>query len=353
MKLFDCNNCGQILYFENIQCENCGYTLGFDAEKMDLLTIHAVSEDTFQDILNPEQVYKYCYNEQYHACNWLIPADSETSFCKACTLNRTIPNLEVTGNLELWQRVERAKHRLVYTLLKLELPVSESETDPAFPLHFDFLCGTEEEHILTGHEDGLITLNVLEADKIVQEQTRAALGERYRTLIGHFRHETGHYYWMLLVQNNADVLAGFRNLFGDERADYQAALKTHYEKGREDFVSSKFISHYASAHPWEDWAETWAHYLHMLDTLETAYSYGLQLDPRTSFNKDFQDVHLKEDPFLTRSADELVRLWIPVTIMINSMNRSMGQPDVYPFVLSDQIAEKFSFIHRLCWSIYE
>ena len=350
MKLFDCNNCGQILYFENTHCENCNFPLGFSSDTMDLLTLQPIDNGhLFQDIID-QTVYRYCSNAGYNACNWLIPVNSNAVFCKACQLNRTIPNLYVPGNLQLWRKIEVAKHRLIYTLLRLNLPISENETPADHNLQFDFLCGTDEDRILTGHQNGLITFNVLEADRLIREKTRAAMGEMYRTLIGHFRHEIGHYYWVLLIERNPDNLQAFRQLFGNDQQDYQEALKRHYRNKDNQSWKGNYISQYASTHPWEDWAECWAHYLHILDTLETAYAYGMQISPQvTSDRQDYFDVAIQQDPFVGQpDINLLIDQWVPLSSAINSMNRSMGQPDIYPFYISEKVVEKLSFIHDLC-----
>jgi hypothetical protein len=174
------------------------------------------------------------------------------------------------------------------------------------------------------------------------------MGESYRTLLGHFRHEVGHWYWEVLVRDGGEGrLEAFRALFGDERQDYAAALKAHYENGPAEDWRSRFITSYASAHPWEDWAETWAHYLHMVDTLETAAAFGLRIRPRVA-PEEVLSAELDKDPHAPgRDINELVTEWVPLTFAVNSLNRSMGQPDLYPFVLSPPVVEKLGFIHGL------
>ncbi len=203
-------------------------------------------------------------------CNWLVAADSPHTLCIACRLNNTIPNLSEPGNRDLWADVESAKRRLVYGLYRLRLEVLSKLDDEKRGLSFDIKSDLEDQRVLTGHSDGLITLNIEEADPAKRERNRLALKERYRTLLGHFRHEIGHYYWDRLVgEGEGDRLEAFRKVFGDERSDYAQALERHYQAPLADYHLS-FISSYASSHPWEDFAETFAHYLHMRDTLETA-----------------------------------------------------------------------------------
>jgi hypothetical protein len=204
---------------------------------------------------------------------------------RACQLNRTIPHLETPGNLLRWQRLEAAKHRLVYGLLRFGLPLTSRAEDPQAGLAFDFLADSgpafrENAQAMTGHSQGLITINIAEADDAERERHRQDMAEPYRTLLGHFRHEIGHYYWERLVRGGT-WLEPFRALFGDERQDYGAGLERHYAAGPRPDWSQRFVSAYAGMHPWEDWAETWAHYLHIVDTLETANAFGLRVHPGT------------------------------------------------------------------------
>jgi hypothetical protein len=214
-----------------------------------------------------------------------VEADSPDAFCAACRHNHVIPNLANTEHHDRWRRLETAKHRLFYTLLKLRLPSTTRPDDPgglAFDLLADPAEGTlQPPTILTGHDNGLVTINIAEADDAERERRRRQMGEPYRTLLGHFRHEVGHYYWTVLVENDPSI-ESFRQVFGDERQDYGQALQAHYANGAPPDWQTSFVSAYASAHPWEDWAETWAHYLHMVDTLETANAFGLKVRPRVS-----------------------------------------------------------------------
>jgi hypothetical protein len=196
--------------------------------------------------------------------------------------------------------------------------------------------------VMTGHRAGLITINVAEADDPYREQTRKEMGEAYRTLLGHFRHESGHYYWDRLIRDS-DQLGAFREMFGDERADYDAARESHYRRESEPEWPQAFVSAYASMHPWEDWAETWAHCLHIVDTLETARAYGLVLEPRPVGGSPQQRLSARAVHF--ERFDDVITAWVPVTIALNSLNRSMGLPDLYPFVLSPRAVRKLRFVH--------
>lgn len=289
-----------------------------------------------------DKVYKYCANYGYGVCNWVLTENSANGvFCPACSVNRTIPNLNSEINRSRWRKIEVAKHRLIYSFLRLKLPFNT----PDHPLVFDFKEETDGEKIITGHADGVITINIAEADEVERTKNKQDLGERYRTLLGHFRHESGHYFWDVLIRDDHEKLQGFRHLFGDERKDYNEALKAYYNSDFQSNWMNNFISPYATAHPWEDWAESWAHYLHMMDTLETAFAFGLGINPE---NEDMLTTQITKDPYEIKNFTRLVKMWLPLTFALNSLNRSMGHQDFYPFVISAPVIEKLSYIHELC-----
>jgi hypothetical protein len=171
-------------------------------------------------------------------------------------------------------------------------------------------------------------------------------------LLGHLRHETGHYYWDRLIAGST-WLEPFRTLFGDETVDYAGALHNHYQQGPAANWQEHFVSAYASVHPWEDWAETWAHYLHLVDTLETASSFHLAIDavelPFESFQTD--SLAQPEAPNAVEFLD-LLNSWGRVTVVLNELSRSMGLPDFYPFVLSRDAVAKLHFVHTLLTSVH-
>jgi hypothetical protein len=343
MKLFECQHCNQLLYFENVLCERCGHRLGYLPEKVTLTALEAEGEDW--KALADGQLYRFCANAEHGACNWLVPTDSEDRLCAACKHNRTIPDIGVPENLGRWRRLELAKHRLFYTLYRLQLPVPTREEDPE-GLGFDFLADPPSgPKVMTGHDHGLITISLAEADDAQREKLRQEMGEPYRTLLGHFRHEVGHFFWDRLVRDR-DRLDSFRALFGDEQEDYGEALKRHYADGAPADWQSRFITAYASSHPWEDWAETWAHYLHIVDTLEMARAFGLRVEPRVTEGSELE-TEVDFDPHRVRSAKRLIDAWLPLTFAVNSLNRSMGQDDLYPFVMSPPVIEKLGYIHDL------
>ena len=273
--------------------------------------------------------------------------DDKAQYCFACNLNRTIPDISQPDHLDKWAHIEVAKHRLIYSLLRLKLPVISKFQDQVRGIAFDFKAENKwgTERLLTGHEKGVITLNIDEADDAIREMARNRMDEVYRTVLGHFRHEIGHYYWDRLI-NNTIRLQPFRNLFGDETADYEQALKQHYSQVTSDAWMEKFISAYASAHPWEDWAETWAHYIHIIDTLETAYSFGMAVSPGVANPENEMKAVFNIDPYASKSFEDIIKRWIPLSYVMNSLNRSMGMKDSYPFVINEAVKEKLRFIHE-------
>ena len=328
MKRFECS-CGQAVFFHNSSCTRCGVTLGFDPARLALIALRpdgAVLRDA------ADHAYRTCRNAlDYQNCNWLVEATDPDDYCVACRLNRTIPNLANPANREYWNLIEDAKRRLVYALLGLHLPVLSQTRGWPHGLAFDFIedhgTGDVAERVLTQHADGVITINVAEADDVIRAMARRRMNERYRTLLGHFRHESAHYYFDTLLQNPIQR-AAYRELFGDERLDYAQALDAYYANGPPVDWETRHISAYAAAHPAEDWAETWAHYLHMHDCLETALAHGLIQPSGESFAA-------------------LISAWQAFSVALNELNRSIGLGDAYPFVISPAVADKLQFVHEL------
>lgn len=345
MKLFQCQHCHALLYFENSLCMSCGRSLGFLPSSL-VLTALEPSDDAFRALAGRKRRYRYCANFQHGVCNWLVEADQTEQFCVACRHNRMIPDLSVPDNARHWKKIEVAKHRLFYTLLKLRLPlVTKSESPDG--LAFDFIAdqAAPQGHLpaMTGHASGLITINLAEADDVERERRRSQMGEPYRTLLGHFRHEIAHFYWDRTIANTPSH-EQFREIFGDERRDYDGALQQHYANGPPFDWPEHFVTAYASSHPWEDFAETWAHYFHMVDTLETAAAHGLSVRPQISKGGARLSANINFDPH-GASMDRLVEAWLPLTFAMNSINRSMGLQDLYPFVLTPAVIVKINFVH--------
>ena len=348
MKVFHCDHCQQLVFFENTRCIGCDHPLAYLPDQADVGSLEAGDDGQWRRPAapTPAATYRLCANyERENVCNWAIPITDPVELCTSCRLTRIIPDLSQTGNKEAWYRMEVAKRRLVYSLLRLGLPVQNKVDNPVHGLAYEFLAdvpGTGRAHVLTGHDSGVITINLAEANDAEREKRRLELHEPYRTLLGHFRHEIGHYYWARLLQDRQGI-ADFRQLFGDERASYEEALKRHYEQGPPADWQQRFISTYASAHPWEDWAETWAHYLNMIDTLETAAACGLSLRPRRS------DEPALSSTMQTTAAmpfEHMMEHWYSLTYVLNNLNRGLGLPDGYPFVLSPSVVAKLHFVHK-------
>ena len=342
--------CGRSVFFRDTKCRACGAPLGYEPL---LGELHALllgsgkatwrlSKDT-----EASRVYRRCANVDTPAnCNWLVPVADLLPHCTSCRLNRTIPNLGDADNQRYWRAIEDAKRRLVAQLLGVGLPVkSKVNEDPERGVAFDLLRSPPNgPRVMTSHGNGLITLNVEEADDAKRETIRQDLREPYRTLVGHFRHEIGHYYWDRLVAGTV-WHEPCRALFGDERADYAAALKANYENGPPPDWAKRHISSYASTHPWEDWAESWAHYLHMLDSIDTALSFGFNGENIEVEVEQFtlSDLYAPDHPGAERVLT-LVNSWLLLTTVLNELARSMGQPDFYPFVMSREVLRKVHFI---------
>ena len=356
-------HCGNPVFFSNSECLACGTPLGYDSALATLLPLMPGSvADTWEQwqaepAPSPTQAYTRCANLATAACNWLVPVangQAPHTLCQACRLNRTIPDLNDPAHPDngvLWGRIELAKRRLFSSLLALGLPVASLTEDPVRGISFDLLRSPDGgPPVMTGHKAGLITLNLLEADDAVREAVRSAMREPYRTLLGHFRHEIGHYYWDRLVNGTA-WMQGFHQLFGDETQDYAACLQKNYLQDPPAQWWLHYVSAYASTHPWEDWAECWAHYLHMRDTIDTAVSLGLATDSAhlefIAFTLDalYQPDHPEAKTFL-----DFLNDWTRLTTLLNEMSRSMGQPDFYPFVLPHEVVAKLHYIHLLVTS---
>jgi hypothetical protein len=351
VKTFHCTACQALIFFENTKCLACGRSLAYLPDRAEMIALEAAEGGAWHsvrgDVIETD-AYKYCANYTDHGnCNWALHSDDPELMCCSCALTHTIPNLEVAGNQEAWAKLETAKRRLVYALLSLKLPLHSKWQDEESGLEFKFLSDSvgangDQSRVLTGHDNGIITINVAEADDIHREKERLAHGEPYRTLLGHFRHEIGHYYWDLLIANSKKI-EDFRRLFGDERTDYQVALKKHYESGPPANWTDNFISAYASTHPWEDWAESWAHVMHMVDALETAHFVGLSVKPA---RRDEPALSVAPVPTCTHvgAFDSLIKEWMTLTYVLNNLTRGLGLADAYPFVLSAAIVDKLRFV---------
>jgi hypothetical protein len=258
-----------------------------------------------------------------------------------------VPDLSDPVQLAGWRELEVAKHRLFYSLLRWKLPLKTRAEDPAHGLIFNFLADdpTSGQRIMTGHDNGLITIALTEADDIERERRRLEMGEPYRTLLGHFRHEVAHYFWDVLVRDGGR-LEECRAVFGNDSIDYGQALGRHYAEGPPPDWQQNYVSAYAATHPWEDFAETWAHYLHIVDTLEMAAEFGMEVRPKVDRDGELT-ARIRFDPYAVASVQSLVNAWLPFTFAVNSVNRAMGVRDLYPFILSPAVIGKLGFIHAV------
>jgi len=332
MRRFFCT-CGHPVFFENAMCIGCQARLGFDPGRMEMLSLRLEDD---QWVAGEGTVWSLCANGASHGvCNWLLPADQNETLCRGCRFNRTVPNLTLPANRARWQRLEQAKKRLLYTLMELKLPLELAGETRGLGLMFDFIedtpggNGFTESRAFTGYSAGVITVNLLEADDAAREEQRQQMNEKYRTLLGHLRHESGHYFWHRLAADD-DTRGAFLALFGDESANYAKALETHYKNGPPADWRTRFISAYASAHPAEDWAESWGHYLHIYDALETAAAHGLTGRWPTQL-----------------TIEERISLWRELSVTLNELNRSVGLADAYPFVLNTAVELKLTFVDRV------
>ncbi len=310
--------CGEPLFCENTLCGSCGRHVAFEPLTA---TVTALDEDGNEWVDAQGHRFRPCANRRdYRACNGIVAVDDSHPLCSGCRLNRTIPSMTRRENVQRWKHLEAAKRRMIAGVSRLGLDVNTG-------LRFDFLedkrshPDVQEHFVATGHKDGLITINVIEADELERVKQREIMGERYRTVLGHFRHEAGHYFYMDLVKHMAD----FERVFGDPFADYDDSMQRYYANGPAAEWQHNYISAYASSHPLEDWAECFAHLLHIEDTLETAACYSFIDDPGA-------DTRAKLD------------CWARFAIPLNEISRSLGQRDAYPFILTETVIAKLLFI---------
>jgi hypothetical protein len=320
------------VYFENAVCLTCGTPLGFRPDTFEMVPVGTA-----------DGTWERCANTTVAGCNWVVPSgEGGTTLCRSCSLTRTRPADDDGEGRSWFVEAEAAKRRLVAQLFDLGLPiVGFDEADDG--LGFDLLSSHFDE-VVTGHEDGIVTVDLAEADDAHRERVRQELGEAYRTVLGHFRHEVGHYYWTVLVEGT-DAIDGFRAVFGDERADYGEAISSHYGGGPPVGWEATHVSAYATMHPWEDWAETFAHLLHLRDTLQTAGESGVMVidpDGATAAPPRADDGGAVDGGF-----DSMVQEWVGLARALNELNRSMGEPDLYPFVLAPAVIAKLAFVDRL------
>ena len=348
MKLFSCPSCSHVVFFDNVVCERCNHALGYEPQTNKMVALEAddgiwVSAGTNADGAS----WKYCDNYHHGVCNWLIPGESTDHLCQACRHNLVVPDVTDAEKMALWQKMENAKHRMIYTAMRLNLPLLTRDEIPE-GLGFEFLSNdpASKEKVMTGHDLGLITIALAEADDAEREKRRTSMGEPYRTLLGHFRHEVGHWYWDRLVRDGG-ALEECRVIFGDDSQDYGEALQAHYKDGPKLNWQESYVSSYAGSHAWEDFAETWAHYFHIVATLETGHSWGVSVDPKLP-ESGLLTTKIDFDVFAdATTTEQIANAWLALSAALNSFSRSMGHQDTYPFVISPTVIAKLGFIHDL------
>jgi hypothetical protein len=343
MQRFTCE-CGNVLFFGSSRCLKCSSDVGYDPQRGVMLRI------------KPGGTMKRCDNGVKHqVCNWLLPASATAVLCVACRMNRTIPDLSTERNRMLWARMEMAKRRLIYTLLRLGIALPSKKDDPKSGLAFDFVSTLTNPTVTTGHLNGVITVNLEEADDTYRQINRQQLGENSRTLLGHFRHESAHYLWQRQLSEltwDDPLRLAFRERFGDEWKDYAASLTAHYEHGAPGGWDQDFITAYAASHPWEDWAETWAHYLQIVDGLETCEGLGIQVKhlalPLVILPVEAGFLPTVLVSSVTGDGEFLAWLqrWMCLSTVLNEISFSLGEPALYPFVISVNVAQKLRLAHH-------
>ncbi|OUU73827.1 MAG: hypothetical protein CBC29_10175 [Methylococcaceae bacterium TMED69] len=318
-------SCGGELFFDSKTCVTCKSDVGFD-----------IQTKRFECISNENKVRRCQNGVDYGVCNWLSAPNSATGLCYSCEFNRIIPDLSRSKNIEKWQILEAAKKRLLYSLLKLGIPCITKWSSDKYGFVFDFIedqrtnPDISEEYVSTGYLGGIITINLNEADPVFRAQQKEATNEIYRTVLGHFRHESGHHFYNF-IKYFPDLDLEYQKLFrGTCEVDYEDALKDFYTYGPKANWERNFITPYASAHHLEDWAETWSHYLIILDSLETAKEFGL-----INETLDQCDIYAK------------ISRWQDITVGLNEINRSVGIEDNYPFVINHTTIKKLALIEEL------
>jgi hypothetical protein len=343
MQRFTCD-CGNVLFFGSSRCLKCGRDEGYDP------VVGAIVR------LRPGGRMKRCENGVKHGvCNWVVPEQSGSTLCIACRMNRTIPDLNSPRNLMLWGRMEMAKRRLIYTLLRLGISLPSKAEQPQTGLAFDIVSTLSNPTVTTGHLNGVITVNLEEADDTYRQINRQQLGESSRTLLGHFRHESAHYLWQRFLSEltwDNPLRLAFRERFGDEWIDYANALSTHYQKGTSTGWEPNYITAYAASHPWEDWAETWAHYLQIVDGLETCESLGIHVQhlalPLVMLPAEAGALPamLPQSPILDGEFLAWLQRWMCLSTVLNEVSHSLGESPLYPFVISVRVAQKLRLAHH-------
>jgi hypothetical protein len=372
MKTFKCDcKADQILFFESTICVACERVVGL-VDKFDKVEPYDLDEASGQyfKMAEPDIRYQKCDNHaDYKTCTGMVnlstfvPVEGEEEvLCFACRFNETIPDLSIVEHIPLWKKMEVAKRRALYTLKAMKLPLETIVQNPESGLSFDFTTDRDvndhfastlknQQAVFTGHDCGHITINLAEADDVARSHIKLAMGEKYRTLLGHFRHELGHYYFDKLISGSPQKHALCKQYFGDDELSYKDAMDKHYKDGAPENWRDAYISEYATMHAYEDWAETWSHYMHIMDTLETAKNFSITGSTigNAEETEEVEDLTLPQDAYFFSAQTSITNIldtWTDFAIILNSLNRSMGMSDAYPFVLTQPVRTKLAFIHH-------
>ena len=299
------------------------------------------------------QAWIACTRGATLGCNWLVPEEQEFGGqhgrCIAHSLIRREPEADDTIAVEKLKSTGFVLRRLIYQLIDIGLPVDpywRKDRGLAFDLLSSYSGG---ERVVIGHANGVITIDLVESLDAYRESLRVHLGEPYRTMLGHFRHEVGHYYQNILVETDpgaARHLDECREIFGDERADYQGEIARHYKFGAPPNWSDSYISEYATMHPWEDFAECFAHYLHITDIVDTSREAGLVLHAdrvRFSVPRDI----VPRTSYVDAPIEQLLDDWKWLSTFFNRVNAAMGKNPLYPFDIPSPVVRKLAFVQKL------
>lgn len=339
VRMLRCPSCGFVARFEALECVRCGTALAYHLPTLAMGL--AVPGGT----VIAGQRWRTCANRGTWRCTWLVAEETGGAECVACRLVRRRPDPEDVLAVGTLAQTAQAERRLVVQLVELGLPTVPHH-ERAGGLGFDLLSARPAgEPVVIGHANGIITIDLTESLDAHREMLRATLGEPYRTMLGHFRHEIGHYYQGILV-DGGPFQAECRALFGDETASYAEALERHYALGAPTGWVASYISEYATMHPWEDFAETFAHYLHITDTLGTASAAGLVLRAEHLEGLLDHDV-VPRASYADATMSEILDDWNWLSLMLNRVNRAMGKEDLYPFAIVGAVARKLDLVHRL------
>ncbi len=344
MRIFHCDRCGDVVTFSAQRCPSCDALLGYvDGERTIRVLEPTADPASFRIDGHDGPVWR-CLNSAW-GCNWALPAASDTTWCRSCRLTRGRPDEARPDAVEAWATAEAAKRRLIHQLDELALPIEIRSSSVPDGLAFD-LVHLPGEGGITGHLDGVVTLDLAETDDHHREDLRRRLGESFRTVIGHLRHEIGHHYWGRLV-GQTDGLVGFRHLFGDERIDYAHAVEHYYAQADGDWDEARFVTPYAASHPLEDWAETFAHYLHIIDTVDTAVAHDLlPRDTTTTTTARDTTTAMAAGAVGSLEFDDILDAWRPINSAVNAIAETLGVSAIYPFEPAGLVVDKLAFVHR-------